>query len=430
MSKDQRVVDQLPPHVARDESAPLALSGIKVVDLTHYVAGPFASMTLADLGADVMKIESPGKGDDFRRYPPHDPSLDLQGAPYLWANRGKRSVAVNLKSEEGLAIARELIKRADVLIENFSSGVLDRLGIGVEECRASNPRLIYCSISAYGRQGAFSDRLGFDAIVQAESGFMSLNGYPDRDGVRTGATVMDVGTAMMATNAILAALYRREKSGNGQYLEVSLFDSAITMNGYTSMQYLFSGQDAKRWGNTGPDTSPTGVFHASNRPFYVHCGNTAIFDRLFTNVLDRADIAAEPALREGKGRLEARERLFDLMQHIFGQKPWEHWRELLREANVPAGEVRTIREAMSSPEATERRLVTRIPHPAVGWIPNVSLPIRMSETPLADPVPAPALGEHTFEVLEQYLDIGEEQAKALAALGAIGSPPRTSRKSL
>ncbi|MDO9404970.1 MAG: CoA transferase [Polaromonas sp.] len=411
----------LPTHRPRDSKTPVALSGIRVIDFTHYVAGPFASLILADLGADVIKIESPQKGDDFRRYPPHDDALEHQGAPFLWSNRNKRSVALNLKSAEGLDLAKKLLRDADVLIENFSSGVLDRLGLSAKDCLEANPRLVYCSVSAYGREGQFKDRLGFDAIVQAESGFMSLNGYQDREGVRTGASVMDVGAAMMASNAILAALFHRTTSGKGQFVEVALFDTAITMNGYTSMQHLFSGVDAQRYGNTGPDTSPTGVFRASDQPFYVHCGNTAIFDRLFTQVLDRTDISEQPQYREGAGRLAAREHLFALMQDIFQTKPWAHWRELLRAANVPAGEVRTIRQAVHSPEAAERELVSRIPHPQVGWIPNVAIPIRMAATPLANPVRAPALGEHTADVLAQVLGLTTAEIAELASKGAIGA---------
>lgn len=419
MLSRENIAANLPLHKPRDPNKPLALAGIKVIDFTHYVAGPYATMILADMGAEVIKIESPGKGDDFRRYPPHDPALELQGGAYLWCNRNKKSLAINLKSTVGLELVKRLIKDADVLVENFSTGVMQRLGLSPDDLTSVNPRLIYCSISAYGRSGAFSDRLGFDAIVQAESGFMSMNGFSDREGVRTTATVMDVGTAMMASNVILGALFERERSGKGQYVEACLFDTAITMVGYTSMQYLFSGEEPARNGNIGPDTCPTGVFKASDVPFYLHCGNTGIFDRLFNSVVDRPDIAQDPQLRDGAGRIQHRERIFSLLQEIFEKETWAYWREKLRSAGVPAGEVRTLGGALNSEEARERNLATRIPHPDVGWLPNVSPPIRMDASPLRDPLPPPKLGEHTQDILKNTLGLTEDEIKQLHSAQVI-----------
>lgn len=251
-------------------------------------------MILADFGADVIKIEPPLKGDDFRYYPPHDPTMPAQGGPFLWANRNKRSIAIDVKTPEGVQIALDLIAQADVLIENFSTGVMSRFGLGYERCATLNPRLIYCSVSAYGREGPYADRLGFDPVAQAESGFISMNGYADRPGVRSSASVMDISTAMMASNAILLALLARERTGKGQQLEVTLFDTAILMTGFASMQQLLTGKDPQRHGNASPDTCPTGVFATSDHPFYLICGNDKIFQRLVTEVLDRPDLAKNP----------------------------------------------------------------------------------------------------------------------------------------
>lgn len=405
MLAKEKIAADLPIHKEREPGKPLALAGVRVIDFTHYVAGPYATMILGDMGAEVVKIESPGKGDDFRKYPPHDPELELQGGAYLWCNRNKKSLAIDLKNPMGLDLVKRLIATADVLVENFSTGVMDRLGLSVEELLCVNPRLIYCSISAYGRHGKFRDRLGFDAIVQAESGFMSMNGYPDRDGVRTAATVMDVGTAMMASNVILGALYEREKSNRGQYVEACLFDTSIAMTGYTSMQYLFSGAEPIRNGNIGPDTCPTGVFKASDMPFYLHCGNTGIFDRLFNDVVGRSDIAQDPRFREGSGRIRHREEIFSILEEIFSKEPWAHWREKMRDAGVPAGAVRTLGGALESDEVRDRELVSRVPHPSVGWIPNIALPIRMEATPLRDPSCPPGLGQHSDEVLRELLGL-------------------------
>ncbi len=399
---------------------PLALQGTRVVDLSHFLAGPFATMILGDMGADVIKIEAPGRGDEFRYYPPSVPGVESIGAPFAWSNRNKRSVSVNLKSPEGLSIVRDLIADADVLVENFSSGVMKRLGLDYESCKAINPRLIYCSVSAYGREGAFSDRLGFDPIVQAESGYISMNGYGDRPGVRSLSPVMDISTAMMACNAILGALLARVRTGAGQYVEVALFDNAVLMTGYAALQYLVTGAEPQRHGNTSPDTCPSGVFMSSDKPFYINCGNDRIFHRLMEDVLERPDLATDPTLSRRNGRLARQAELFETLEAIFIRHPWSYWQEKMRAASIPCGEVRSLGEALRSGEARERGIVGRVQHPEAGWIPNIRLPIRYSETPIADPRPAPTVGEHNGEILRQVLGYSKEQIAALARSGALG----------
>jgi len=416
-----RLEAEFPEHTPRSADAPKALMGIRVADFTHFIAGPFATMILADMGAEVIKIEAPGRGDDFRQYPPVHSDL-AHGAPFLWSNRNKRSVALDLKSAEGLAIARELVATADVVVENFSTGVMERLGLDYSSCRKANPDIIYCSVSAYGREGAFADRLGFDPIAQAESGFVSMNGYDDRQGVRALSPVMDISTAMMACNAILGALVARERTGRGQAIEVSLFDNAVLMTGYATLQHLFSGTEPQRHGNTSPDTCPSGVFEAQDRSFYINCGNNKIFQRLMSQVLDRPDLAADPSFATGRDRIRRRDELFQILGEAFVKQPWAYWQPRMRGAGVPCGEVRTVGEAIRSPEARERGLVTRIPHPAVGWVPNVSLPIRFSETPVADPIAAPAVGQHTNEVLREVLGYEEARLAELSAKGIFGAP--------
>ncbi|MDF3839924.1 CoA transferase [Cupriavidus basilensis] len=411
---------EFPEHQSRPAGADLALKGLKVVDFTHFIAGPFATMVLADMGAEVIKIEAPGKGDDFRQYPPYEAALG-GGAPFIWTNRNKRSITLDLKSAEGIAVARELIAKADVVVENFSTGVMERLGLHYDACRKSNPALIFCSVSAYGRTGAFSDRLGFDPIVQAESGFVSMNGYADREGVRAMSSVMDISTAMLACNAILGALVARGRTGEGQAIEVALLDSAILMTGYAAMQQLFTGVEPSRHGNTSPDTCPSGVFRSKDRSFFINSGNDKIFQRLMRQVLNLPEVAADPAYATGRDRIARRGELFALLDEAFAQQPWDHWKARMREAGVPCGEVRTVGEALRSPEARERGMVTRIPHPELGWVPNVSLPIRYSGTPLADPVLAPQVGEHTTEVLADWLGYDRERLAQLAQAGAFGA---------
>ncbi|GAB7551193.1 CoA transferase [Novosphingobium sp. 11B] len=419
MANINSIEADFPIHQARPADAPLALEGLRVVDFTHYIAGPFATVILADMGADVIKIEAPGKGDDFRHYPPVQPPVE-GGAPYIWANRNKRSVALDLKSPEGLALARALIAKADVVIENFSTGVIERLGLGYDTLREENPSLIFCSVSAYGRTGPFADRGGFDPIAQAESGFIMMNGYPDRDGVRALSPVMDISTAMMASNAILGALVARARTGEGQAIEVALFDTAVMMTGYAGLQQIYTGRDAVRGGNTSPDTCPSGVFHAQDAPFLINCGNTGIFQRLMRQVVELPDVADDPAFATNKDRVARRTELFELLGEVFAKQPWTHWQQRLRAANVPAGELRTVGAAIRSEEAHARSIMTRIPHPTMGWLPNLALPIRYAQTPLADPVPAPRIGEQTREVLTDWLGLDDTAIQEKAAAGALG----------
>lgn len=408
-----------PPYTPRDATLPTPLEGFRVIDFTHFIAGPFCTMMLGDFGADVIKVEAPAKGDDFRHYPPAEPSLDGQGSPFLWTNRNKRSIAINLKTESGRSVVLDLIKNADVLVENFSTGVMDRLGLGYEQLARLNPRLVYCSVSAYGRTGAFSDRLGFDPVLQAESGFIATNGYPDREGVRTAASTMDIATAVMACNAIQAALLARERTQRGQYVELSLHDTAMVMIGFQAMQHLFSGVTPQRFGNTSPDTAPTGVFKASDASFYISSSNTGIFQRLFAQVIDRPDLAEDPELLTRAGRLARRDELFSVLNDAFGKQPWAHWQPRLRAAGVAAGKVRSVPEALRSPETKDRNLVTRIPHPSAGEIPNIALPFRFSSTPMADPVAAPMLGQHTEEVLRDVLGYDDSNIAELIESGAF-----------
>jgi crotonobetainyl-CoA:carnitine CoA-transferase CaiB-like acyl-CoA transferase len=412
--------DEFPPYRPRPGGAPTVLGGIRIIDFTHFIAGPLATSLLADMGAEVIKIEPPARGDELRYYPPVPAELPAQGAPFFWANRGKRSLALDLKKPEGIAIARELIAGADVVIENFSTGVMDRLGLGYEVCRGLNPKIVFCAISAYGREGPYADRLGFDPIAQAESGFVAMNGYPDRQGVRASAAVMDISTAMMVGNAVLGALFARERQGEGQYLEVGLFDTALMMTGWASMQHLMTGFVHKRHGNTSTETCPSGVFQARDGAFYINCGNDRIFNRLALQVLERPDLANDPVLADRNGRLARQDELFRTLDEIFATQPWSHWQERMRAAQIPCGEVRSVGDALRSPEARAREMVSWIPHPTVGQVPHLRSPIRYARTPLADPTPAPTIGQHSEDVLRSVLGYDDARIAALAASGVFG----------
>jgi len=409
----------LRPPAARTAGAPLALAGIRVADFSHFIAGPLCSMILGDLGAEIIKIEKIDGGDDFRRLQPRVSAEE--GAPFLWTNRNKRSIALDLKQPEGRQVARDIVACSDVLLENFSTGVMERFGLGYAELSALYPRLIYCSVSAYGRSGALSDRLGFDPIAQAESGYMSMNGEPERTGLRSGPSIMDMSTAMMACNAVLAALFARERLGRGQFVETALFDQAVTMVGFHAMNYLVSGQEPTRFGNVSRDTVPTAAFETTDGPIFVACANDRTWQRLATDVLARPDLARHPDFATTPDRIRNRDPLLRIVSEVLATAGRDYWLERLRSAGVPGGAINSISEAFGSFEMETRDLVSAIPHPVAGTVPNVRLPFRMHGTPLADPVAAPGLGQHSVDVLRDLLGYPSERIDALIAQGAVGA---------
>ena len=408
---------QLPDRAPREKGAPTALDGLLVVDFTRVVAGPACTQTLADFGAEVIKIENPDGGDDTRHYEHAD--LGGESAAYVSLNRNKRGIALDLANPEGCEIARELIARADVVVENFSSGVMKKYGLDYASVAPDNPRLIYCSISAYGRQGPFASRPGFDPITQAESGFMSLNGFPDGPPVRTGPPAVDLLTGMSACNAILLALVARDRLGRGQQVEVALFDTAVAMTQFYGMAYLMTGVNPSRQGNS-PNGSPSvGVYEASDSPFYIACANDRLYRRLVIEVLGRPDLASGE-FGDRRSRTANKEKLRAILTGIFVQDLRENWVTKMKAANIPVGYLRTVEEAFNSPELRERHRVSQIPHPAAGSVPNIESPINLGLTPAIDPVAAPLLGEHTREVLRRTLGYDDGRIAALSEAGAFG----------
>lgn len=408
----------LPVRTPRLNGAPNALDGLLVVDFTRVVAGPACTQTLADFGAKVIKIENPEGGDDTRAY--EHAEIGGESAAYLSLNRNKRGIALDLTVAAAREVAKQLIQRADVVVENFSASVMEKFGLDYATVALSNPRLIYCSISAYGRRGPFAWRPGFDPITQAESGFMSLNGFPDGPPVRTGPPIVDIATGMSACNAILLALIARERLGRGQHVEVALFDIAMAMTGFYGMAYLINGINPGRFGNS-PNGSPSvGVYEASDGPFYIACANDRLFRRLVTEVLQRPDLITDPRFATRKERSANKEQLRAIIAETFMRDRLESWMEKMRKANIPAGYLRTVEEGFESPEARERHRLSRIPHPIAGFVPNIETPLGLSFTPTVDPVAAPFLGQHTDEVLRNVLGYDEDRISVLAAAGAFG----------
>jgi crotonobetainyl-CoA:carnitine CoA-transferase CaiB-like acyl-CoA transferase len=408
----------LPDRLPRSKDAPTALDGLLVVDFTRVVAGPACTQTLADFGAEVIKVENPDGGDDTRAY--EHAEIGGESAAYISLNRNKRGIALDLAVPAAREVALELISRADVVVENFSGGVMKKFGLDYETVAPANPRLVYCSISAYGRKGPFAMRPGFDPITQAESGFMSLNGFPDGPPVRTGPPIVDMATGMSACNAILLALIARDRLGRGQHVEIALFDIAMSMTGFYGMAYLINGTNPGRFGNS-PNGSPTvGLYEAADGPLYMACANDRLYRRLVTEVLERPDLISDPQFATRKARTANKEKLRAVIAGVFASDTLENWMAKMKKANVPVGYLRTVEQGFNAPEARERRRLSRIPHPTAGAVPNIETPLTMGLTPCVDPVAAPLLGEHTEEVLRKTLGYDDKRIAVLAELGAFG----------
>ena len=408
---------RLPARTPREKGAPIALDGLLVIDFTRVVAGPACTQTLADFGAEVIKIENPDGGDDTRHYEHAD--LAGESAAYVSLNRNKRGIVLDLAKPAACDVARELMARADVVVENFSSGVMKKYGLDYASVGSANPRLVYCSISAYGRKGPFASRPGFDPITQAESGFMSLNGFPDGPPVRTGPPAVDMLTGMSACNAILLALLARDRLGRGQHVEVALFDIALAMTQFYGMAYLMSGVNPSRQGNS-PNGSPSvGVYSASDAPFYIACANDRLYRRLVVDVLGRPDLASGE-FGDRRSRTANRDKLRAILTGIFVQDVRENWVTKMKAVNIPVGYLRTVEEAFNSPEVRERHRLSQIPHPTAGSVPNIESPLSLGLTPVMDPIAAPLLGQHTRQVLREKLGYDDGHIAVLADAGAFG----------
>jgi len=408
---------ELPDYKPRDPAQETPLKNLRVVDFSHFIAGPYATLILADFGAEVIKIESAGEGDGFRMYPPR---VGHESVPYLWVNRNKRSVALDLKTAHGRQVALELIAKADIVVENFSTGVMERLGLDYQTVSRDNPGLVYCSISSYGRAGPYGGRIGFDPIVQAESGFISMNGDPEQPGFRAGPSVMDIATAMMSANAILAACMARQRTGKGQFIETTMIETAINMLGNFSLAYLATGESPKRFGNTQTTAAPVGAFETADGAIYIACANNRTFQRFAREVLMDPAMADDPAYASSAKRRENQKPLIAEVARQLAQRDRATWLSRMHAVGVPGGAIRTVGEAMEGPEIRELGLVSKIPHPTLGSIPNVGLPVHFSGTPLADPVAAPELGADTEQVLRDLLGYPVDKIAALRSAKTFG----------
>ena len=379
-------------------TTPGALEGITVLDLSRVLAGPLCAMMLGDLGADVVKLEHPKGGDETRQWGP--PWAGGESAYYLCVNRNKRGVTVDFKTEEGRQIVRRLAARADILVENFKTGSLDRLGLGRAELSAENPGLIYCSITGYGTTGPDKDVLGYDFAIQGRGGIMSITGEPEGEPMKVGLAIVDVTAAMNATIAILAALESRRRTGRGQWVEVSLLDTQVAWLINRAGNYLVDGRAPQRLGNAHPNIVPYESFRASDRWFCLAVGNDTQFRR-FCSVLGRLELAQDERFATNPARVEHREELIPLLGEELARRPAAEWLALFQAQNVPCDPINTIPEVLADPQVLAREMVVEMSHPTAGSVKAVGSPLKLSDTPVAYTRHPPLLGEHTEEVLAE-----------------------------
>jgi crotonobetainyl-CoA:carnitine CoA-transferase CaiB-like acyl-CoA transferase len=406
---------QLLPSSPEAGSNPAPLSGLRVVDFTRVLAGPFATQILGDLGAEIIKIENPEGGDDTRLIR-RNPELGGETAFFMSLNRSKQSVALDLKSEAGRAVVLDLIATADVLVENFTGAVMRRFGLDYASIAARFPKLIYCSISGYGRAGRNADAAGYDSPLSAEAGALALNAYAGGKPVLGGVPYTDISTALNAAIGILAAVHARHASGRGQHVDVAMFDSTLANLAYVAADYLTTGEETVLYERQS--AGPRGQFDTSDGEITISCGKDKMFRALCEQVLERPEWLQDARFATLPERLRNSGAFLAELDAIFLTHPSAFWSERCKRSGIPCGEVRTPGEALLSAEAKERGLVFTLPHPTAGLAPAIAQPFRFSETPCQYSAP-PVLGQHTRHVLQDLLGYSDERMAELAANGAI-----------
>ena len=370
------------------------LAGVRVLDLSRILAGPYATMMLADLGAEVIKIEPPG-GDDTRTWGP--PFGGGEAAYFLAVNRGKKSVVLNLKTGEGSAALARLIAASDVLVENFRPGTMARLGFAPEDMQRRHPRLVWCSVSAYGQYGPLSSKPGYDAVMQGEAGWMGLTGPPEGPPTKLGASLADICAGMMASSGILAALFARERDGRGRRVDVALFDSVVATLCYQAQGYLLTGEEPVRSGNNHPSLTPYESFEAADGHVIVAVGNDILWKRFCAVAAPELD---RPEFEKNPGRVRRRTELRALLERVFRSREVAAWERVLDEAGVPVGRVRSVAEILNSPQLGTRGMVVDREHPVIGSLRLVGSPIQFDGENHTASLPPPLKGEHTEDVLD------------------------------
>ncbi|MFC5462534.1 CaiB/BaiF CoA transferase family protein [Massilia niabensis] len=408
-------------------STPKALGHIRVLDLSRVLAGPWCSQNLADLGADVIKIERPGSGDDTRAWgPPY--AKDAAGqdtgeaAYYLSANRGKRSVTVDIASPEGQALVRELARHSDVVLENFKVGHLKRYGLDYDSLQAIKPDLVYCSITGFGQDGPYAHRAGYDFLIQGMGGLMSVTGerddLPGGGPQKAGVALTDLMTGMYATIAVLAALTHRDRTGVGQYIDMALLDTQVAMLANVGSNYLNSGKAPKRWGNAHANIVPYQTFACLDGHIIVAAGNDGQYQK-FVEAGGRPDLASDPRFATNPLRVQNRDVLVPLLAEMVATRRRDEWIAMLEAVGVPCGPINDVGEVFANEQVQARAMAVELPHPAAGKVTLVRNPMKMSATPATSGIAPPLLGQHTEEVLRDVLGKSGDEVKALRERGVV-----------
>ncbi|MCB2079577.1 MAG: CoA transferase [Novosphingobium sp.] len=385
------------------------LAGVRVLDFTRVLAGPSASLALADLGAEVIKIEPPGTGDETRTFPP---TRDGESHYYLSVNRGKKSIVIDLKSADGVALAKDLAAKCDILVENYRPGVMNRLGLGYDVLSQVNPRLIYCAISGYGQTGPLKDRPSFDIVLQAMSGALSMNGEPDGLPMKLGIPLGDLVGGINGPIGILSALYERERTGRGRFIDVSLMDGLINMLGYIAQLAFFTGQDPARQGSQHPNLVPYGIFPAKDDgSIVIACLTPGFWGRICLSI-ERPELTDDPRYDTLEKRRDAREEVNAIVSEFTERHSVDELVAIFTEHQVPNAPILGVTEALSQPQAVEREMVVQAEHKTLGSIPIVNRPIKFDEHQPAPEAP-PVLGQHTDELLAEVLGLDAERIAEL-----------------
>jgi formyl-CoA transferase len=409
---------QIEERAVKESSRPL--TGIRVLDLSRVLAGPYCTMMLADLGADVIKVERPGVGDDTRQWGP--PWAGGEAAYYLSVNRGKKSVAIDLKSERGREIVRKLACQADVLVENWKVGAAARWALDYETLIAENPALIYCAITGYGQTGPYRDRPGYDFVIQAEGGIMSITGPAEGPPMKVGVAIVDLTAGMYAAIAILAALHERERSGEGQFIDMALLDAQVAWLANVGSNFLVSGERPGRFGNAHPNIVPYEPFPTADGWLAVGVGN----DRQWRKLCALAgwdDLTTDERFASNPLRVKHRDLLVPILKDRFQTRTTAVWREALLEAGIPCGPINSIDQVFADPQVLSREMMVKLPHPSAGSVRLSGSPLKLSRTPVRLTQPPPLLGQHTEEVLTEYLAHSSDQVDRLRDEGIVQIAP-------
>jgi crotonobetainyl-CoA:carnitine CoA-transferase CaiB-like acyl-CoA transferase len=398
-------------------SSALPLAGVRVLDLSRVLAGPLCGMVLGDLGAQVIKVEHPVRGDDTRDWGVRVGTTET--AYFNSMNRNKQSITLDLQSAEGQRIARELAAQSDVVIQNFKLGGAEKMGLGYAQLRELNPRIIYCSISGYDHYGPEAARPGYDLVVQGEAGLMALNGEQGQKPLKFGVAAVDMFTGMYAGQAVLAALFERNRTGVGRHIEMALFDCGLMITAYYGMEAMLTEQDPPKYGNDHPSIVPYGVFEAADGPLVITVGNNGQFQRFCTDVIGRPDLAQDERFKTNVGRSQNRDTLMAEVNKELRNRTRKELLEKLAGAGIPCGEVLGLLEALTSKRTADAGLVTRQPHPEAGTVPVLAPPYRFDGERMPVRTPPPQLGKDTREVLSAMLGMSAEKLAELKANGIV-----------